>query len=238
MLLEVRDVKRKYLRNKVPFYAVDGLSFCMDEGEFVYIVGRSGSGKSTLLNMLAGLLRPTSGEIIFNGEDIVKLTDKKMSELRNQQIGYIPQGARVLHNLSVIDNIRLPFYLSGKRQRGEIGSDDERIASKARFLLSSVGIEYLTEAFPSELSGGELKRLLIARALINEPSLLIADEPTSDLDAKTTGEVMKLFAKINEEGTAILMVTHKEELAGAGDRTIRMEREPDRNLMDNSKHCD
>jgi putative ABC transport system ATP-binding protein len=213
MLLEARCLNKQYQRLGKLFSAVRDVDFFMEQGEFVNIVGRSGSGKSTLLNMLAGLLTPTSGTISLDGGAFSALDDKKMSALRNSKIGYIPQGSSALFNLSVFDNVRLPFYLS-KREGDALG--------RAAFLLDEVGLGELAESFPSQLSGGELRRVLIARALMNEPLLLIADEPTSDLDTQTTKEIMSLFAKINKNGLAILTVTHELDTLSYGSRTMTM----------------
>jgi putative ABC transport system ATP-binding protein len=213
MLLAVQGLTRQYTRGNRPFSAVDKVCFCLERGEFVNIIGRSGSGKTTLLNLLAGLLKPTEGEIILDGAPISALNDREMSALRNEKIGYIPQGARALPHLTVLDNVRLPFYLS--KRSGDA-------AGRAMFLLEAVGIGGLAAQFPSEISGGELRRVLIARALMNEPALLIADEPTSDLDTQTTTEVMELFADMNRKGATILMVTHEEDALRYGNRTLVM----------------
>ncbi|MGI6003997.1 MAG: ABC transporter ATP-binding protein [Christensenellales bacterium] len=215
MLLQVKDLSKRYTRGERPFLAVDGVNLCMDGGDFVSIIGRSGSGKSTLLNMLTGLVAPTSGSILLEGTDICAMRDREMARLRGTRLGYIPQGACALSNLSVLDNVRLPHYL-GRRQ-GDA-------SSRAIFLLEQVGLAPLASMFPSRLSGGELRRVLIARALINEPDLLIADEPTADLDVETTGEIMALFSRINKSGTAVLIVTHEMDALAFAKRVLRMSR--------------
>lgn len=212
-MLDIQGLSRTYQRGGKTLTAVDHVDLSVSRGDFVSIVGRSGSGKSTLLNMIAGLLTPTSGRIVLEGTDIYALKDKQISELRNTRLGYIPQGAGALSTLTVFDNVRLPFYLS-KRQGDASG--------RASFLLDAVGISALAGLPPSRLSGGELRRVLIARALMNEPDVLIADEPTSDLDIETTKEIMELFARIHKNGTTILMVTHELDTLEYGNRIMTM----------------
>jgi ABC-type lipoprotein export system ATPase subunit len=213
MLLEVDELSKQYQRGEKTFAAVDRVDLAVCRGDFVSIIGRSGSGKSTLLNMLAGLLTPTSGSIKLEDKDICTLKDKEMSEFRNSRLGYIPQGAGALSSLSVFDNVRLPYYLS-QRQGDASG--------RAWFLLEAVGLSSHADMLPSQLSGGELRRVLIARALMNEPDLLIADEPTSDLDIETTKEIMELFSRINKNGTTILLVTHELDTLKFGNRVLTM----------------
>lgn len=214
MLLEVNQLIREYKRGRGTFRAVDEVSFAMSEGEFVSIRGRSGSGKSTLVNLITGLLRPTGGKVFLDGENIFELDDQKYSYLRNSRLGYVPQGQSALPNLTVMDNIRLPFFLN-KRD----GEPSERAAA----LMEQVGISHLAKAYPAQLSGGELKRVAIARALILFPELLIADEPTSDLDLQTTKDMLELLASVAQRGTAVLMVTHEAVASEYCSRTFFME---------------
>ncbi|NLC22939.1 MAG: ABC transporter ATP-binding protein [Oxalobacter sp.] len=213
-MLELIGVGKNYLRGGVPFAAVDDVSLKMEKGDFLSIVGRSGSGKSTLLNMIAGLLKPDRGEIRFAEQDIAQLDDRAMSALRNARIGYIPQGASLLPNFTVTDNIRLPWYLSGKRETDASG--------RAQYLLGEVGLSHLADAYPAQLSGGEMRRVAIARALINTPDLLVADEPTSDLDAVSIQDVMDLLARIHQRGTALLLVTHELDTVAYSERVALM----------------
>lgn len=213
MLLELKDLCKAYTRGGKEFSAVDRVNLSVERGDFISIVGRSGSGKSTLLNMVAGLLTPTSGSVYFEDAEIGRLTDGELSKLRNDKIGYIPQGIGTLSDLTVYDNVRLPFYLS-KREGDASG--------RAAFLLDEVGIPHLADMLPAQLSGGELRRVLIARALVNEPDVLIADEPTSDLDVETTREVMQLFSRIHQNGTAVLLVTHELDTLEYGNRVMTM----------------
>jgi putative ABC transport system ATP-binding protein len=214
MLLELRNLKKEYLRENASFAAVNDVNLSIGEGERICITGRSGSGKSTLLNMVAGLLKPTSGEILFEGRDLSSLEDEALSFLRNSRIGYIPQGRSILSNFSVLENVKLPFYLYKR---------PENPTEKVRRLLEQVGILHLAEIYPSELSGGELRRVAIARSLVNTPRLLIADEPTGDLDPDTTAEVMKLFSQVSQDnGVAVLLVTHDPSIVHRGGRHFSM----------------
>ncbi len=214
MALEVKSLTKEYTRGRKIFRAVNRVSFTVCRGDFVNIVGRSGSGKSTLVNMLACLLTPTEGSIEIDGLNVGDLQDKAASAYRNSKIGYISQGQSTLASLNVLDNVRVPFYLS-KRE----GSPEK----EARFLLERTGISHLADTYPKHLSGGEVKRIAIARALINQPDYVIADEPTSDLDVRTAAEIMKLFKEIAETGTAVVMVTHDLEALEYGNRTFVME---------------
>ncbi len=213
MKLEVDGVGKLFQRGKKEIQAVKNVSLTVSEGEFVSIIGHSGSGKSTLLNLISGQLLPTTGEILWNGESIVKKRDYEAAFLRNTLIGHIPQGMGLLSNLTVFDNLQLPFYLS-KRE----GNPTER----AYELLRRLGIENLKDSYPNSLSGGEMRRVSIARALINKPKILLADEPTSDLDPENTGIIIRLFQEISREGTGVLMVTHDLSTIGAADRVYQM----------------
>jgi len=215
MVLEVKDLCKEYMRGSKPFYAVDHVNFSMEKGDFVSIIGRSGSGKSTMLNLIAGLLDPTEGSITVSGHELSGMNDDELSLMRNTVLGYVPQGQTVLGNLSVLDNVRLPFYFHNR---------DGESTTHALELLERVGIAHLAESLPRELSGGELRRVSIARALMCSHDLLILDEPTGDLDPETTTEIMELLRKLASEGTAVLMVTHELDTTGYGDRTYVMDR--------------
>ncbi|MDR0936566.1 MAG: ABC transporter ATP-binding protein [Oscillospiraceae bacterium] len=203
-MLTVNNVSKLYRRGGREFAAVDGITFTVAKGGFTVISGHSGSGKSTLLNIIAGLLKPDNGTVTLDGADLTALGDRELSELRNQKIGYIPQGHSVLENLTVLENTALPFYL-GKRPGGG------EPYSAAKTLLTRMGIAELAGQYPAELSGGELRRASIARALINSPALLIADEPTSDLDLDNARTVMSLFADTANSGVAVIVVTHETQ---------------------------
>jgi ABC-type lipoprotein export system ATPase subunit len=213
-MLELRQLKRVYERDNMPsFIAVNNVDIKIKPGDFVCIIGRSGSGKSTILNMIVGLLRPTSGKVLINGSDLWSMNDNAMAKIRNSKIGYIPQGPSLLSNLTILDNVRLPFCLSHRKGSG---------IEPAMKLLEEIGLQNLSERYPSELSGGEMRRVAIARALVNNPDILIADEPTGDLDEETTKEVMKLFYDINSKGATILMVTHEYDITNYVNRLCIM----------------
>jgi len=212
-LLELKNLTKEYNRGGRFFNAVNSVNLTVQAGNFISIIGRSGSGKSTLLNMSAGLIVPTSGNVFFEGIDIYKLNDKQTSLFRNEKIGYVPQGQSLLSNYTVLENICLPWFL--KKRSGNP-------AERAHSLLEKIGISALCESYPKELSGGEMRRVVIARSLINSPSLLIADEPTNDLDSETTADVMKLLGSIAREGTAVLIVTHELDTLSYGNQTYVM----------------
>lgn len=211
MLVELKKLTKNYSRQDREFSAVEEVDFSMDQ-DFVSIIGRSGSGKTTLLNMIAGLLTPSSGEVLFESENIFEKNDDERSFYRNDKIGFIPQQSALLSNLNVIENIVLPFYLYSR-----VGDP----YGQAQLLLEELEISKLIKSYPRELSGGEKKRVLIARALINEPKLLIADEPTADLDIATTELLMKSFKKLSER-MGILVVTHELDTTQYADQIYTM----------------
>ncbi len=200
MLLKLQSLTKRFTRADRQFAAVSEVNFTLEQGDFVGIIGRSGSGKTTLLNMISGLVKPTSGNVMLLGEDLYSKTDDEISKIRNTTIGYIPQQSALLGNLQVIENVCLPYFLY-PREGDPFG--------KAHLILEQLGIAQLAKSYPKELSGGERKRVLIARAMLNEPKIIIADEPTSDLDIESTKEVMQIFQKLNENGTTIMLVTHE-----------------------------
>ena len=195
------------------FYAVNPTDFVLEPGKITEIIGRSGSGKTTFLNILAGLLSPSEGTVYFDDTDIYSLDDKALSSLRNQYFGVIPQGQTGLDSLTVLENVKLPYAIYHK---------DGAVDDYALGLLERVDIAHLAEAYPSELSGGEIRRLAIARALVMKPAVIFADEPTGDLDDENTEVVLKLFREIADEGTAVLMVTHEAEAKRYADGIFRM----------------
>ena len=202
MLIELNSVYKEYIRGEKRFYAVQNINLSVDNGGLISIIGYSGSGKSTLLSIAAGLLKPDKGQVLLNNINIVELKDKELARLRNNDIGYIPQGQSLLSNLTVLDNILLPYRLYSK---------DNTAEEYAEELLSRLGIEELNNAYPDSLSGGEKKRAAVARALINKPKLLLADEPTADLDENNTKIIFELFKNISSSGTAVVTVTHELE---------------------------
>jgi putative ABC transport system ATP-binding protein len=211
--LRTVGLSKSFERRGEKFYATNCVNLSVERNDFVCVTGQSGSGKSTLLNMLVGLIRADSGEILLDGEDVCLLHDNGLARLRNTKIGYIPQGNSLLQNFSVLDNVCLPWYLTRK--------DD--ITAKARELLEKVGIARLEAENPRNLSGGEARRVAIARSLIADPSILIADEPTGDLDPATTDEVLHLFSEAHAAGTAIIIVTHERQIPASATKHFTME---------------
>lgn len=217
MELRAEGVSRRFFRGSGEanfFYAVQKTDFTLPAGSLTEITGRSGSGKSTLLNLLAGLLEPSEGKVYLDGIDLYSLGDGPRSELRNRSIGIVPQGQTGLHSLTVLENVKLPFLLYG-----ETASDEAALELLERFDIAG-----LRDAYPNELSGGEMRRLAIARALIRKPSVLLADEPTGDLDDENTRTVLSQLRRAADEGTAVLLVTHEREAAAYADGIYRMER--------------
>ena len=209
MKIEVKNLVKKYVGGDESFRALDGVNFQLTSGEFVSISGRSGSGKTTLMNIMAGLTIPTMGKVLLDGQDIFALSDTALSLYRNATVGCLPQVSSVLPSLTVLDNVRIPFHLA--KREGDS-------AKEAYRLLQIVGIEMLAERKPKRLSGGQLKRVAIARAMMNKPSFLFVDEPTGDLDTQTTEEVMQIFKKLADEGIAVLMITHDFETLEYADK--------------------
>ena len=194
--------------------AVDDVSLEISRGEFTFIAGRSGSGKTTLLSMIAGLTKPTLGSVCINDTDIWSLSDKELSALRNMKIGFMFQGGYVIPTLSVIDNVMLPTVFKNV---------DFDVYEKSRKMLAKVGLSESADRLPMELSGGERRRISIARALMNDPETILADEPTAELDAETEAEIMRLLGEIHRTGgVTMLMVSHNYDLASYATRRFRM----------------
>lgn len=213
-IIKTENLSKSFKRGSNTLFAVKNVNFTLDEGDFVNIIGRSGSGKSTFLNLLSGLLKPTEGKIFAKGKDMSDFSDREISKYRNEVIGFVPQSLGTLPNLNVLENVSLPYYLFKR---------DDSAYEKAAMLLDEMGILHLKDDFPKNLSGGELKRVLIARSMINSPELLILDEPTSDLDKNTTMEIMDLLKKINSKGTALIIVTHELDILKYGNTLCQME---------------
>ena len=215
MELKAEDVSRQYFRQSKlsnVFLAVKETSLILPAGQLTEITGRSGSGKSTLLHMLAGLLTPTTGRVLLGGTDLYALDDAERSKLRNKSIGVIPQGQTALRSLTVLENVKLPCVMYGDEVADDIALE----------LVERVGLTALRDAWPNELSGGELRRLAIARALLRKPDVLLADEPTSNLDDENTHTVLRLLRQCADKGAAVLLVTHEREAAKYADRMFCM----------------
>ena len=220
-ILEARNVRKQYLRKGRDsaryFDAVAATSLALAGGELVEVTGRSGSGKTTLLSMMAGLLPPSEGMVLVGGEDLYALDDPARSRLRNERFGIIPQGQTPLSDLTVLQNVCLPRLMRG-------GERQEEVERKALSLLDQLGVAELAQCYPSELSGGEMRRMAIARALVCEPDVVFADEPTGDLDDQTTLDVLRMLRACADGGVAVMLVTHERAADDFADRIVRMER--------------
>ena len=213
-ILEVRNLVREYPMGSERVAALRGVTFDVDAGGYAAIVGPSGCGKSTLLNLLGVIDRPTSGTVSIGGERVDQLPDARATEFRLRRIGFVFQRFYLMQALTASENVELPLSEAGMKGR-------ERKA-RARELLDYVGLGKREGHRPSQLSGGEQQRVAIARALANSPKIVLADEPTGELDARTGAEMIALFARLNADGTTIVVVTHDEDLAGAARRVIHM----------------
>jgi len=217
MEIKAQGISRTFFRKGTTqnyFYAVNQTDFQLASGSLTAVVGSSGSGKTTFANMLCGLLKPTEGRVLFDGTELYALDDASLSRLRNEKIGVIPQGPSALQNLTVLENVLLPAVMRGGADKTEA----------ARALLQTLGIAQLADVYAGELSGGEARRMAVARALINGPSLIVADEPTGDLDPEMTRAVFTLLRDAAEKGAGILLITHEENAAAYADRVLRMEK--------------
>lgn len=212
MKLYAENISKEYFRHKRSITALQPTGFEAPDGGLTVILGRSGSGKTTLLNILAGLLTPGGGNVEYNDTDIYKLSDRELSDFRNRHIGYIPQGHSLVGSLTVEENILLPAALSGSDR-----------TERAHTLLTELGLGELANAYPKELSGGELRRAAIARALINSPEVIFADEPTNDLDDENTRVIFELLKNLAGEGHTVIAVTHEPSAAEYADRVYRMD---------------
>jgi putative ABC transport system ATP-binding protein len=214
IVVEARQLARDYDFGAERVHALRGVSFEIREGEYVAIVGPSGCGKSTLLNLIGAIDTPTSGSVSIDGRNAGGMNDRDATLFRLRNIGFVFQRFYLMPTLSARENVELPM--------AEAGLKSAERAARARELLKYVGLGHREKHRPSQLSGGEQQRVAIARALANKPALLLADEPTGELDAKTGAEIIALFAQLNADGTTIVVVTHDEELASAAQRKIHM----------------
>lgn len=213
-LISVKHAIRTYQMGEETFYALNDVSFEIEEGEFVAIMGTSGSGKSTCMNMLGTLDKPTSGEYYLDGVDVFSLSSDELSDIRNNKIGFVFQGFNLISRTSAIDNVCLPMIYKGL-------SEEERY-KRAREALKIVGLENKENNMPSQMSGGQQQRVAIARAIVNDAPLILADEPTGNLDTKTSIDVMEFFVNLNEKfGKTVVLVTHEPDIAQYTKRIIR-----------------
>ena len=211
-IISVKNLYKLYRVGDSVVRALDGVSFSVYEGEFCAIVGTSGSGKSTLLNMLAGLEKPTRGEVIVAGKHIEQMKENELVKFRGENVGFIFQSFHLMGTMNALENVALPLTFRGEPRK-------ERI-KKADRMLDLVSLEKHKKHLPNQLSGGQMQRVAIARAIVNNPKLLLADEPTGALDTKSGAQVMELFQKLNDEGVSVLMITHDPEIAAHAKRVV------------------
>ncbi len=213
-LINIKDIGRKYVIGAEVIHALKSVSLTINKGEFVALMGPSGSGKSTLMNILGCLDTPSKGDYILNGINVSQMSDNELAEVRNKEIGFVFQTFNLLPRSTSLDNVALPLIYAGagKRERDE----------RATIALNNVGLGNRITHKPNELSGGQRQRVAVARALINNPSIILADEPTGNLDTKTSIEIMGLLEEIHSKGNTIILVTHEEDIAQHAHRIVRM----------------
>jgi putative ABC transport system ATP-binding protein len=213
-LIEVRQVGKDYQSGESTVQAIKEMSLYIDDGEFVSIMGQSGSGKSTLLSILGGLNHPTRGRMLLDSLDIYELSSEQRADLRSEYIGVIFQSFQLIPYLTVLENVKLPMAITGRKAKEQ--------DKMARDVLARVGLTNKADRLPDQLSGGEQERVAIARAIVNKPPILLADEPTGNLDSTTADEIMNLLKELNAEGQTIIMVTHNPEACKHTARTIQV----------------
>ncbi len=211
-LIDIKNLKKDYETGDVVTHVLDDISFKIDQGEFVAIMGPSGSGKSTLMHILSFLDRASSGEYKFKGQDIVDFDDNYLAELRNKEIGFVFQSFNLLPRTTVLDNVKLPLTYSKKKNYDEL----------AKKSLAAVGLSHRLNYYTNQISGGEKQRVAIARALVCDPAVIFADEPTGNLDSKSGNTIMFLLQQLNDEGRTIILVTHETDTANHAKRIVRI----------------
>lgn len=213
-IIHLNDIRKSYFMGKEPIEVLKGISLDIYKNEYVALMGPSGSGKSTLMNILGCLDSPTGGKYVLNNHDVSKMPDNDLAEVRNKEIGFVFQQFNLLPRLSALENVALPLIYAGiaKKQRIEMAHD----------VLNKVGLSSRSHHKPNELSGGQCQRVAIARALINHPSIILADEPTGNLDTKTSIEIMDIFGAIQAGGNTVVLVTHEEDIANHAHRIVRL----------------
>ena len=213
-VIELKGIQKNYRIGDSEFAILKGIDLEIEAGEFIALMGPSGSGKSTLMNIVGCLDRPSGGQFILLGQDISQTSDDELARIRRDELGFIFQTFNLIGRISVLKNVEIPLMLSGASR--------ERRRSRALKLLESVGIAHRSDFSPTNISGGERQRVAIARALANDPKIIIADEPTGNLDLKNSDEVMKILSNLNRDGRTIIMVTHNPEITGNCSRVIRL----------------
>lgn len=212
-MIKVENLTKNFKRNEKNFDAVKDVSLQIKKGEFAAITGHSGSGKTTLFNMIAGLIKPTAGKIYIQEKELTAMSEKELAAFRNEEMGYILQGQSLLNNFTIMDNICMPAYLS---------SNVTAFRERAEELLEEIGLLELANEYPENLSGGEMRRVAIVRAMMNNPKVILADEPTSNLDPENSHKVMTMLRKISDSGTTVLMSTHELEYLNYVDTVFKM----------------
>jgi putative ABC transport system ATP-binding protein len=207
-VVHIKDIHKIYESGEVPVHAVRGVTLDIHKGEFVALMGASGSGKSTLMNLLGCLDRPTKGSYHLDGIDVSRLDKNELADIRNQKLGFVFQGFNLLARTTALENVELPMLYGRSRRHSA-----SEIRERAMHCLEIVGLANRADHFPNQLSGGQQQRVAIARGLVNEPQVLLADEPTGNLDSRTSIEVMGVFQKLNDQGISIIMVTHELDIA-------------------------
>jgi putative ABC transport system ATP-binding protein len=213
-MLEIKKITKVYKMGEVLVNALRGVSFHIDKGQFVAIMGPSGSGKSTLMHIIGCLDHPSEGSFIMDGEDISKVNDNKLAEIRNKKIGFVFQQFNLLNRVNILNNVEVPLIYAGVNSK--------KRKNLAKQVLENVGLSNRLKHRPNEISGGEKQRAAIARALVNNPLIILADEPTGNLDTKNGEEIMKIFNKLHQEGHTIIIVTHELEVAKYAQRIIHL----------------
>jgi len=214
LLIKIKSIKRNFVLGSEIVYVLKGIDLEIYKGEYVALMGPSGSGKSTLMNLLGCLDTPTSGTYVLNGKDVSVMADDELAEIRNKEIGFVFQTFNLLPRTTALDNVALPMVYAGYSK-----SDRN---TRATEVLKQVNLADRMDHQPNQLSGGQRQRVAIARALVNKPSIILADEPTGNLDSKTSVEIMKLFGDIHKQGNTVILVTHEEDIAAYAHRVIRL----------------
>lgn len=213
-IIETHSISRIYQIGSVEIPALKSISLSIQKNEYVALIGSSGSGKSTLMNILGCLDTPTSGSYILNGKDVSRMSDNELAGIRNKEIGFVFQTFNLIPRMTALENVALPLVYAGVASRARI--------EKAERILEAVGLADRMDHKPNELSGGQRQRVAIGRALVNNPSIILADEPTGNLDSKTSYEIMELFEKLHADGNTIIIVTHEPDIANMSNRIVRM----------------
>jgi putative ABC transport system ATP-binding protein len=213
-IIHLEDIRKSYFMGKQELQVLKGIDLYIQANEYVALMGPSGSGKSTLMNILGCLDSPSAGRYVLNGQDVSKMPDDNLADVRNKEIGFVFQQFNLLPRLTALENVALPLVYAGvgRKQRTEMAMD----------VIQKVGLEDRSHHKPNELSGGQCQRVAIARALVNNPSLILADEPTGNLDTKTSKEIMDIFSRIQEAGNTVVLVTHEEDIANYAKRVVRL----------------